>query len=121
LEFGTDDYKAHVSTVRFEPETSTIRWRGLSPTARFSAQTAADWTCVLNVAQDWTTTNSLARYLLENEGEEVDVVFRPQAGGPSFAATLLLAAPAIGGDVDTVPASSVTCGVIGKPVYAPAA
>ena len=116
LLIGADNYEAHVSSVRFEPSSSTVTWKGLTPAAKFSAQTSAEWTCVLTLAQDWETANSLASYLLANEGESVDVTFRPVSGGPGFDATLILSAPAIGGDVDTIPTSQVTCGVDGVPV-----
>lgn len=126
LEFdpaGVDhNFKAHVSTVQFVPTSSTSTWKGLAPSAVFTFGQKATWTCRMDFAQDWETTNSLAQYLLANEGEEVDVSFTPRSGqGPSFTATLILAAPPIGGTVDQAAVGSVTHGVKGKPVLVPAA
>lgn len=116
---GTNDYKQHVSRVRFDPTTSSSTWKPLSPNYSLTSQGLATWTCSLAVAQDWGAT-SLASYLLANEGKKVKCSFQPTAGaGAVFTAILVLAAPAIGGDVDTTALSEVVCGVVGKPVKTP--
>lgn len=124
LSIDTDDYEAHVSTVRFDPTQSTVTWQGLTPAAAFSDTTTPTWTCTLAGAQDWTTDGSLAQYLLDNAGQKKTCVFKPKgaaAGAPVFTADLLLAPPPIGGDVNTVQTFSVTCGVDGAPVKSVAA
>lgn len=121
LSFGTDSYEKHVSGVTFTPSSSTITWQGLEPDAKFTSITAADWTCQLDYVQDWDTANSLSRYLLENEGEEVAATFKPKSGsGPSFTATLTITPGAIGGVVNAYATTSVTLGST-KPVLVPAA
>lgn len=116
---GTDSYEQGVSSVQFVPSTSTVTWQGLTPASTFTDQTSPTWTCTIAYAQDWTTTNSLAQYLLTNAGQQKAVVFKPQGtatGKPSFAATLIIAPGPIGGDVNTVQVGSVTLGVVGTPV-----
>lgn len=116
---GTDGYKAHVSQVTFTPTSSVVTWQGLTPTAAFSFGTNATWTCDLEYAQDWSTANSLSRYLFENEGEEIAVTFEPVAGDPGIAATLIVTPGAIGGAVNTVAVATVSLGVKGKPTLDP--
>ncbi len=121
LTVGTDDYQAHVSQVEFTPSSSTVTWKGLTPSSVHSFGTTATWTCTLAYAQDWTTANSLSQYLFANEGESVEMTFEPKAGGPSFTATVIITPGAIGGSVDSVAVATVTLGVSGKPALVPAA
>lgn len=116
---GTDDYEAHVSSVQFVPNMATVTWQGLTPSAAFTDTTSPTWTCTVSLAQDWTTANSLAQYLLTNAGTKKTVVFKPKGtttGMPIFTAELMIAPPPIGGDVNTVQVASVTMGVVGAPV-----
>lgn len=111
LNFAANGYEKHVSSVTFTPKASTISWQGLTPTAKFTDVTAAEWTCVIEYVQDWDTTNSLSKYLFANEGTTVAVTFKPkQAGTPSFAANLVLTPGAIGGKVNAYATTSVTLG-----------
>lgn len=105
---GTDDYAKHVASCAFIPSGGTeVRWKGGTPDARVQHRTLSDWTCQMRVAQDFTT-DGLALYLLNNEGAKVACEFTPTAGGPTFYATLTLAAPQIGGDIDTYGEATVT-------------
>lgn len=116
----TDSYEKHVSSVEFVPSSSTVTWKGLTPASVFSFGTNATWVCNVSFAQDWETADSLAQYLFENEGEEIDVVFEPVNGGTGFSATLIVSPGSIGGAVDSVAVSTVALGVKGKPVLIPA-
>ena len=116
LSVALDSYEKHVSAVEFVPSASVAVWKGLTPAAVFSFGSNATWACNLSFAQDWATANSLSRYLFENEGEEIVVVFEPVAGGPSVTATLIVTPGSIGGAVDSVAVSTVGLGVKGKPV-----
>lgn len=118
---GTDSYEAHVSNVTFTPSSSVLTWKGLTPSSVHSAGTAATWTADLTYIQDWETPNSLSAYLYENEGEEIEVTFKPRSGsGPSFTVTVIVQPGAIGGAVDTFGETSVSLGCKGKPVLVPA-
>lgn len=120
LKVGDDNYEAHVSRVEFTPSAQTVTWKGLTPTSVFTKVSRATWTCTLEYAQDWETTNSLSQYLHENEGSEVAAEFVPEDGGATWEATLLITPGAIGGAVDSVATASVTLGVSGKPTLEPA-
>lgn len=116
LTFGADGYQAHVSSAVFTPSSSVVVWKGLTPTAKFSFGASASWTLDLELAQDWATAAALSRYLFENEGETVAVVFEPVDGGASVSADIIITPGSIGGAVDTVATSTVSLGVQGKPV-----
>jgi len=115
---GTDDYAKHIASCRFIPSGGTeTRWKGGTPTAKVAYRSESDWTCEMRVAQDYSATG-LARYLLTNEGTEVDCEFTPVAGGPTFEATLVLAAAEIGGNIDGYGEATVTHTIVGKPTIA---
>jgi hypothetical protein len=117
LTLGTaGDYEKHVKQVQFDPSSSVVNWKGLSPDSVFSFGTSATWTCTLAYAQDWDTADSLSRYLFEHEGEDIAATFEPVKDGPSITATLIVSPGSIGGAVDAVAEASVTLGVKGKPV-----
>ena len=116
---AADDFSAHVNSVRLIPTTQTRTWKGFSPEASFSEQTAPEWSCTVKLAQDWDNANSLANYLLDNAGEEVAVTFKPRRSGTSaFTVTLILTPPEVGGDIDSWAEATVSLGVKGAPVKA---
>lgn len=121
LTIPTDDYAKHVSGVTITPAAGTVTWNGLNPDATFTFPTATTWTAQLDYAQDWETANSLSRYLFDNEGEQVKMLFEPVAGGLGWEVDVFIAPGAIGGQVNTVATATVTLGVVGKPVPVPAA
>lgn len=119
LTIEADNYEAHVSEVRFTPSSSSVQWQGLTPDASFSDQSSATWACTLAYAQDWETPGALSRYLFEHEGETVDAVFAPKAGGPAITAKIIITPGEIGGTVNAYAVATVTLGVSGKPTLAP--
>lgn len=121
LTIGADSYESNVSGVTFTPSSSVVSWSGLTPEDTYSFPGVTTWTCDLEYAQDWTTADSLSRYLHENEGEAVTAVFEPKNGDPAVTATIVIAPGAIGGTVNTVAVGSVSLGVNGKPAVAPVA
>lgn len=120
LKVDADNYEKHVSQCEFQPQGGVTTWKGLTPDAAFSFAQTPTWQLVLALAQDWTTEDSLSRYLFDNQGKTVDATFTPLSGGPDIAAKIILTAPNIGGAVDAVAVASVTLGVVGKPTIAAA-
>jgi hypothetical protein len=116
---AADNYESAVSRVEFIPTSSIVNWKGMTPTAVFSFGTAATYVCNVDYAQDWASTNSLSKYLFDNEGTQKVVTFKPvkPATGvsPTWTATVIIAPGSIGGAVDSVAVSSVSLGVVGKP------
>lgn len=120
LNVATDDYAKHVSAVTLTPSSSTSTWQGLTRDASFSFPGSTTWTCDLEYAQDWETPDSLSMYLYMHEGETVDVLFEPDAGGLGWQVELTIAPGAIGGAVNAVATARVSLGVSGRPVPVPA-
>lgn len=105
------DYAGQVSSAMFTPTSSIVVHKGLKPTAVQTFPTTATWVLDLTYAQDFTTDDTLASYLLEHEGETVaDVVFAPITGGRTFTADITIAPGSIGGAVDTVAEGTVSLG-----------
>lgn len=119
LKVGADNYEAHVSEVTLIPSASAQTWKGAAPDAMFTDMTIATWTVQLAYAQDWETDDSLALYLLENEGEEVEMVFSPtgSATGPKFTVDVIITPGQAGGAIDAFGTATVTLGVQGRPTY----
>jgi len=122
---AADSYESSVSGVTFTPSSSTVSWKGLTPTALFTGITTATWTCEISYVQDWATSNSLSQYLMNNEGKEIMVTFIPQTAltgtVPTFKARVLVSPGTVGGSVDSVAVASVTLGVLGRPTMTVAA
>jgi hypothetical protein len=78
MTIGTDDYQSAVEEVLFTPKSQLQTWQAMTPSGAFSAPTTPTWDCKLTYAQDWKTTNSLAQYLLANNGQTKVAVFKPQ-------------------------------------------
>ena len=111
----SDNYEGHVSQVEFVPSPVLASWKGLKPGAVHQFAGLATWVSNLALAQDWETADSLSRYLHEHEGEEIDVIFQPVNGGTPVTAKIIVVPGSIGGTVDGVAVSSVSCPVNGKP------
>lgn len=109
------DFRKHVDQVTLTPSSSQVQWTGLGKNTHTDVTTAT-WVAALNYVQDWKTPDSLSRFLYENEGAEVPVVFQPKAGdGPSFRGVLVITPGAIGGAVNAFATTSVTLGLKGRP------
>lgn len=120
---GTE-YAEQLSTVEFAPSGGApVTWKGLAKGSSFTFSSTSTWVCNLALAQDWQNEESLARFLYDHEGEEVDVEFRPNGGtGTPIYATIYAVPGSIGGAIDSVAVQTVSCGVLGKPSFtAPAA
>jgi len=117
---AADEFAAALSSAAFTPAASVISFKGLRPSATYSAATTATWTCDLTFVQD-LTAGSLTNYLFANEGAEIAVTFVPAVGGPSISATIIVTPGAIGGAIDTYGQATVSLGVKGKPTIIPSA
>lgn len=116
---GTNyEFRTQVSSVVLQPSSSTVEWTGLGLNTYTDISTAT-WVCTLEYAQDWDTTNSLSAYLYSNEGQTVDVIFKPKnAGAKTWTGKIIITPGAVGGPVNGVATASVTLGMPAKPVLA---
>lgn len=120
-----DDFAKAVSSAALTPAGGTVPFKGLKPSAIFTFPTAATYTLDLTYAQDWSTEESLSRWLYDHRGQVVDCVLDADdtslvAGTKHTTWTMRVAiAPgAVGGAVDTVAVATVSLGVVGEPVPA---
>jgi len=112
-----DNFEMHLSQVQFDPAAQTQTWKGLTPAAVFSDQSAPTWTCVLAYAQDWSKVETLSSYLFANQGEVKHATFVPDVNTEqaSWDADIIISAGPIGGSVDAFAVGTVTLGVQGRP------
>ena len=111
-----DDFAPAVSNILITPTTSAATFQGVGIDASFTDQSTATWAVQLTYAQDWDSTKSLSRYLLDNEGKQAVFEFRPRDKSAGFSVTATITPGAIGGAVNGFPTSTSNMGVIGKPV-----
>jgi hypothetical protein len=110
LKIGDDNYEKTISGCTFTPTSTAATWTGLTPTASFSEQSTPTWVCGLDYVQDWESADSLARYLHDHAGQQVDAAFEPRAGGPAVTAKLTLVPGPIGGPGGAFATASVSLG-----------
>lgn len=109
------DFRKHVDQVTLTPSSSPITWTGLGGNTHSDVPTAT-WVANVNYVQDWDDPDSLSRFLFENEGAEVPVVFEPKSGGAAFESVAIITPGAVGGQVNSYATTSVTLGLKSKPV-----
>jgi len=123
--FGSpgDDFAKAVSSAVLTPSTGSSEFKGLKPSAVFTFPQATLYALDLSYAQDWSSENSLSRYLWDHKGEQVPFTVNPDdqtgvtpaVGSTSWSGTVALTSGGIGGDVDSVATTTVSLGVIGEP------
>src|SRR5690606_21590144 len=117
LTIDGSDFAAEASQVEFTPTAQAATWTGLADNTVTSTATAT-WNVTMALGQEWDDPDSLSNYLLENEGEVVDMTFAPRSGGTSFTAEVTISPSGIGGTAGAFAVGSVTLGCT-KPVRVP--
>ncbi|GAA4178946.1 hypothetical protein [Gryllotalpicola koreensis] len=108
----TKDYQKHVSSMSItDNDPTTISWKGGTDDARVTDNVPPDVPaqCVMNVAQDTDNPDSLWRFMRAHKGEQVTVIYKPNAAGTfGTKATIILKAPALGGPTNQYNEATVT-------------
>lgn len=113
LSIGLDNYEKHVSSVELVPAPVSQMFDGLGGNSHVISG-ITKWTANITFAQDWTTVDSLSKYLFNNQGQTKAMMFAPQNGvGDAFLATVLIQPGSIGGAVDSVSVTTVSLPVEG--------
>lgn len=111
-----DSYEKHVSSVTITPSVSSVSWKGLNPDSTFTNASTPTWTVDIEFAQDWTTTDSLSKYLFNNSGETKTITFQPTNGsGLTFTVDAIIVPGSVGGAVDSYALTTVSLPVQGQP------
>ena len=115
LSIAADEYTAAVTQVELTPATTTSTVRTIDGVAH-KDQSTAEWACTIAFVQD-LAAGGLLRYLLDHDGESKAVVFTPQSGGPSIAATLVVSPGKIGGTAGADLTTATVTLASTKPVF----
>lgn len=114
--FGDDDYHGHLSQFEFQPNQPRTSVTDISgKITNFGGKSG--YVLALSIFQDWATANSLSAYLFEHDGE--DVTASIQVPGGTWSATVVCAAPHIGGTGNQPAVSKLSLQVKGKPTFTP--
>lgn len=119
------EYAEAASSAAVVPSGGVATWKGGRKTAVFSRSTSPTYTFELNIAQDWSTAESLSIFCQEHGGEVVDVTFIPNyhdAPAKRRAATFRAIVPYVnaGGDIDAFAVAAASWAVLGAPEWGPA-
>lgn len=116
------EYAEAASSAKVTPSASVATWKGGRKAAVFSRPTSPTYTFDLNIAQDWSTAESLSIYCQENGGEVVDVEFIPNfhdEPAKRRRATFRAIVPFVdaGGDIDAFATAAASWAILGAPEW----
>lgn len=98
VSIGESEYTAHLSQCEAVPTQPTQSWTDLDgKQTNFGGESG--WVLNLAGAQDYTTAEALAAFLLDHEGQEIEVTF--PFSGQDWTVTAIAGAVAIGGTINT--------------------
>jgi len=114
------EYAEAASSAKLTPSASVATWKGGRKTSVFSRSTSPTYSFDLNIAQDWSTAESLSIFCQEHGGEEVEVVFVPNFHADTAkhrVATFRAIVPFVdaGGDIDAFATAAASWSVLGAP------
>lgn len=113
--FGADAFSGHVTQFEFQPTQPTSSVTDITgKVTNFGG--VSGYQLALGLLQDWATTGSLSSYLVEHDGEDVEASITVPGG--TWSATVVAAAPHIGGTGNMPAVSSLRLQVKGKPAFA---
>lgn len=119
LKIDADNYEKAVSAVILTPPSpQSVTWQGPIG-SEFSDETSSGaWTCQVDHAQDWETTDSLSAYLFDNDGQTKTLEFVPRSGAglPKFTVDVVIRPGQVGGTTRQYATSSARMTCVTKPV-----
>ena len=113
------EYNRHVNDFKVTPTTPTVNWKGGTPDALYADSGPSTHVATANLVHDYQNPESFYNFLLEHQGEQASIAYKPDIDGVFTATTTVtLVPPIIGGVVDNFNSSTVSMGAT-KPVIAP--
>ena len=79
LQIAADNYEKHVAAATLAPTVNGQTFKAIDGSVTRDTS-VPEWTLTLDYAQDWTTANSLAAYLLANVGTQKTIILSPRVG-----------------------------------------
>lgn len=114
--FGGTAYANQFTKVRFVPDTPIQTMRTLVPDGIVQDVDSTSWVLEIEGIQDYKMAQGFARYLFDNAGDTVPVIFAPKLGELTVAASVVLVPTEIGGEQGNFATIEVELPVIGQPV-----
>jgi hypothetical protein len=117
---GTN-FKCQLRSVTLTPDTNIERIKTLCPSGQYASVSDPEWSLELGYLygkeDGGDPQEALARFLLDNAGEQVPFVFRPWSGddGDGYKGTVTLVPGPIGGEEGSFSEQSVSLPVEGQP------
>lgn len=113
------NFKCQVRSVTLTPDTNIERIKTLCPTGQFASVSDPEWSLELGYLYGKTdgTDQALARFLLENQGDQMPFVFRPWSGDDDegYKGIVTIIPGPIGGEEGSFSEQSVSLPVEGQP------
>lgn len=110
------NFKCQLRSVTLTPDANIERIKTLCPTGQFANVDDPEWNLELGYLYGTDDAGqSLADYLLENSGQQVDFQFAPISGGAGYQGTVTLVPGPIGGEQGSFSEQSVSLPVDGQP------
>lgn len=120
LTVAADDYTAAVNEVTLVPEV-LFDWawafgrRNPTPVAG-----GIRWTATIGYAQDFTTPDALAIYLVEHAAQRKTITFTPVTGGRTITADVMVIPGQLGGPSGEILTATTVLPLYGEPVLSEA-
>jgi hypothetical protein len=114
---GGTDYANQCTSVVMTPTQETQTLKTMVPDGIVQDVDSAVWTCSINGIQDYIAAQGLARFLTDNAGTQISVVFEPKKGGVTASAVLVAKATPFGGEQGAFTTFDVELPMVGAPVF----
>lgn len=115
---GTD-YANQCTSVVMTPTQETQTLKTMVPDGAVQDVDSATWVLNINGIQDYVAARGLARYISDNSGLQLDIVFEPKKGGVTATATVVGKRIPFGGEQGAFTVFDIELPMIGEPVFDP--
>ena len=113
---GTD-YANQCTSVVMTPSQETQTLKVMVPDGAVSDVDSATWVLNINGIQDYVQARGLARYISDNSGTQLAIVFEPKKGGVTATATVVAKRIPFGGEQGAFTVFDIELPMIGEPVF----
>ena len=114
---GLIQYANQLDTATLTPEQATQTKRTLVPDGTLQDVDNATWTLTLAGIQDYKAGQGIARFLTDNEGDQVQFELEPKVGGVKATGIVVAKAVPFGGETGNWAEFSIELPVVGTPTF----
>lgn len=120
LTIAADDYTAAVNEVTLVPEVLFTWSQSLGQRTATPVPVGVRWTLTIGYAQDFTTADALAIYLVEHAAQRKTITFTPVSGGRTITADVMVIPGQLGGPSGEILTATAVLPLFGEPVISEA-